>query len=312
MSTQDIERLVQDTLSARAGGLVMGPDTVERAWHRLQIEREARRRRARRWTVAVGVVAATAAAAVAAYLLTPAPDATDPVNTPSPTSTPSASFGAGTITLEPGAPSGSLAVGSSWNVGLEGVRFSFTVPPLPPGIAEGSWEGSAGRDRRVAFVGVSNFAEPNYPTVGVWVPVALLDPTKPWDLQGPATLPAPTTVEGWVQWFADVPNLETTAPEPVTVAGAPGQVLDVVSVTPPAGQADCAPPPYDACVALGADERFASGFSAIERSRIHMLDVHGVTVLLLYTSRADTFETNLPAIDQLLESFTWEQPDPTS
>jgi hypothetical protein len=120
-----------------------------------------------------------------------------------------------------------------------------------------------------------------------------------------------TTVQSLGAWIAANPDLQSTAPEPVTVGGLAGQRMDI-SLAPTADQpaGEC---PTPTCIGFlsGTDRAtwaWDLGVANSEKVRLYLLDA-GDDVIAIAADSLDgtTFEALTAEADQLLGSVTFDQ-----
>jgi hypothetical protein len=145
---------------------------------------------------------------------------------------------------------------------------------------------------------LSNTQEQERPsTFGFYSPKRVIDQSDP---ERDTNVPAPKSVDGWVEWFQKHPNLTTEEPVPVTVGGVSGVQIDaVVSSEPKESQF---PPAF---WVLSNDLVFYD-FKGV-RSRTILLDVGGDTVVIdTSASSSDKFEKLLPKAQMVLDTVKWK------
>jgi hypothetical protein len=129
----------------------------------------------------------------------------------------------------------------------------------------------------------------------------VFDPSKPSQMK---EVPAPQTPQGWIFWFENHPNLNTSKPQPVTVGGASGLRIDVVTSSAPSKYpTECGNAP---CVLLypftGAG---MASYIGIE-DRYIVIDVNGEAVIIDVGAPSDEFEGFLPRAQEVLDSIEWK------
>jgi hypothetical protein len=130
-------------------------------------------------------------------------------------------------------------------------------------------------------------------TFGFYSPRRVVDQSDP---DRNTFVPAPESVDGWVEWFQKHPNLTTEEPVPVTVGGASGVQIDaVISSEPKKSQF---PPAF---WVLSNGVTFYDFVGA--RSRTTILNVGGDTVLIdTSASSPDRFKELLPKSQKVLDT----------
>lgn len=134
-----------------------------------------------------------------------------------------------------------------------------------------------------------------FPTLGFYAPQAIMDMTDP---TGNTVLPAPTSVDGWVEWFQKHPNLETEKPVPVTVGGASGARVDAVVAS--------VPEDHPAWLWVLSDGTTIQDDVKGGRIRTFILNVGGETVLIAIRADGDQFEGFLPKAQKVVNSVDWK------
>jgi tRNA A-37 threonylcarbamoyl transferase component Bud32 len=130
------------------------------------------------------------------------------------------------------------------------------------------------------------------PMLGFFTPQAVVDRSDP---TGNTVTPAPESVDGWVAWFRNHPNLETGKPVPVTVGGASGKRVDAV--------VSSVPKRHPAWLWTLSDGTAISDVTKGARSRTFILDVDGKTVLIAI--RGDDYEKLLPRAMKVVNTVKW-------
>lgn len=130
----------------------------------------------------------------------------------------------------------------------------------------------------------------------------VFDPSK---LPQEVLVPAPDSVDGWIDWFQKHPNLETTKPVPATVGGVSGTQLDVVvSSTPKDYPKECGGP----CVLIAdlSEGPEALALFLDSKDRLVVLDVEGETVFVDIGASEDKFDEFLPKAQQVINTVEWK------
>jgi class 3 adenylate cyclase/tRNA A-37 threonylcarbamoyl transferase component Bud32 len=135
----------------------------------------------------------------------------------------------------------------------------------------------------------------NPPMLGFYAPRAVADRSDP---TGNTVVPAPDSVDGWVEWLQKHPNLETEKPVPVTVGGASGVRVDAVVASVPKGH-----PAWFWVLSDGAtiQDDVKGG-----RIRTFILNVGGETVLIAIRAPGDKFEGFLPNAQKVVNTVEWK------
>lgn len=130
----------------------------------------------------------------------------------------------------------------------------------------------------------------------------VFDPSK---LPKEVPVPAPDSVDGWINWFQEHPNLETTKPVPASVGGVSGMRIDTVLSSAPRGYPEYCPAP---CVpAFSASKSFGDGlFVSGYKDRNFILNVGGKTVIVSLSLPEDEFEKLLPKYQEVLDTVEWK------
>ena len=111
------------------------------------------------------------------------------------------------------------------------------------------------------------------------------------------------TVDDLVAWLPSVPGLITTTPEPITIGGHAGQMIDIG--LDPAGTATVCEGSIEPIVAF-LNPGIAVGES--QRTRLILLDLGDgdVVAIGVWTRDQATFDAFLPEAMQVIESFRFE------
>ena len=134
-----------------------------------------------------------------------------------------------------------------------------------------------------------------FPTLGFYAPQAIMDRSDP---TGNTVLPAPNSVDGWVEWFQKHPNLETEKPVPVTVGGASGVRVDAVVAS--------VPEDHPAWFWVLSDGTTIQDDVKGGRIRTFILNVGGETTLIAIRADGDQFEGFLPKAQKVVNSVDWK------
>ena len=132
------------------------------------------------------------------------------------------------------------------------------------------------------------------PILGFYIPQAVADPRDP---TGNTVLGAPDSVDGWVTWLQEHPNLEPGKLVPVTVGGASGVRIDTVVSSVPKGH-----PPWFWVLSDGRTIQAVKG----ARMRTFVLNVGGWIVLIAIRADGDQFEGFLPKAQKVVNSVDWK------
>jgi hypothetical protein len=183
--------------------------------------------------------------------------------------------------------------------------------PLPAGeyetrAFEAAFSFTVGEGWKVYFPHLPDVLAIVQGTQGSWevsfsTPKELFDPSKPAE---EVTIPAPETVDGWVAWLQEHPNLDAGEPVPATVGGVSGAQLDVaVSSIPRDYPQDCPAP----CVPGWrlSEPVTAFTFFSGDKGRIVILDVEGEMVIVNAEAPEDEFEEFLPEAQKVLDTVEW-------
>jgi len=117
------------------------------------------------------------------------------------------------------------------------------------------------------------------------------------DPRGATLEPAPDSVDGWVAWLQNHPNLKTEKPVPVKVGGASGVRIDTVVSSVPEGH-----PASFWQLSDGTTITDTKG----SRSRTIIVDVGADPVLIALSAAPDRFEELLPRTQRVLDTVEWE------
>jgi hypothetical protein len=136
---------------------------------------------------------------------------------------------------------------------------------------------------------------PNPPDLGFYAPQAVANPNDP---TGNTVVPAPDSVDGWVEYFEKHPNLSTEKPVPVTVGGASGVRMDAVVASVPDG--------HPAWFWVLGDGTTIQDDVEGGRIRTFILNVGGETVLIAIRHPGDRFEGFLPKAQKVVNTVEWK------
>jgi len=136
---------------------------------------------------------------------------------------------------------------------------------------------------------------PKPPNLGFYAPQAVANPSDP---TGNTVVPAPDSVDGWVEWFQKHPNLRTEKPLPVTVGGASGVRMDAVVASVPDG--------HPAWFWVLNDGTTIQDNTKGGRFRTFILNVGGETVLIAIRSPRDKPEGFLPKAQKVVNTVEWK------
>ena len=131
-----------------------------------------------------------------------------------------------------------------------------------------------------------------FPMLGFFTPQTVVDRSDP---TGNTVTPAPESVDGWVAWFRNHPNLETGQPVPVTVGGASGKRVDTV--------VSSVPKRHPVWLWTLSDGTAISDVTKGARSRTFILNVDGETVLIAI--KGDEYEKLLPKAMKVVNTVKW-------
>jgi hypothetical protein len=132
------------------------------------------------------------------------------------------------------------------------------------------------------------------PILGFYTPQEVADPRDP---TGNKVLPAPESVDGWVTWLQEHPNLVPGKLVPVKVGGKSGVRIDTVVTSVPKGH-----PPWFWILDDGTTIQDVKG----ARSRTFILNVGGETVLIAIWADGDQFKGFLPKAQKVVTSIDWK------
>jgi class 3 adenylate cyclase/tRNA A-37 threonylcarbamoyl transferase component Bud32 len=130
------------------------------------------------------------------------------------------------------------------------------------------------------------------PILGFYTPRAVVDPRDPT-----GTMVAPDSVEGWVTWLQEHPNLVSGELVPVKVGDKSGVRIDTVVSSVPKGH-----PHWFWLLNDGKTIQDAKG----DRTRTFILDVGGHTVLIAIRADGDQFKGFLPKAQKVVNSVDWK------
>jgi len=131
------------------------------------------------------------------------------------------------------------------------------------------------------------------PILGFYNPQAVADPRGPPNIG----LGAPESVDGWVTWLQEHPNLVPEQIVPVTVGGKSGVRIDTVVSSVPKGD-----PAWFWVLSDGTTIQAVKG----DRMRTFILNVGGWTVLIAIRADGDQFEGFLPKAQKVVNSVDWK------
>jgi hypothetical protein len=131
------------------------------------------------------------------------------------------------------------------------------------------------------------------PILGFYNPQAVPDPSDPTN----NGLGSPDSVDGWVTWLQEHPNLEPGKIVPVTVGGESGVRIDTVVSSVPKGQ-----PAWFWVLSDGTTIQAVKG----ARMRTYVLNVGGWTVLIAIKADGDQFEGFLPKAQKVVDTVEWK------
>jgi class 3 adenylate cyclase/tRNA A-37 threonylcarbamoyl transferase component Bud32 len=132
------------------------------------------------------------------------------------------------------------------------------------------------------------------PILGFYTPQRVADPRDP---TGNYVLGPPDSVDGWVTWLQEHPNLEPGKLLPVTVGGKSGVRIDTVVSSVPKGQ-----PARFWVLSDGTTIQAVKG----DRMRTFILNVGGWTVLIAIRASGDQFKGFLPKAQKVVNSVDWK------
>jgi hypothetical protein len=132
------------------------------------------------------------------------------------------------------------------------------------------------------------------PILGFYTPQDVADPRDP---TGNKVLPAPDSIDGWVTWLQEHPNLVPGKIVPVTVGGKSGVRIDTVVSSVPKGH-----PAWFWVLSDGTTIQDVKG----ARSRTFILNVGGQTVLIAIRASGDQFEGFLPKAQKVVDTVEWK------
>lgn len=153
-------------------------------------------------------------------------------------------------------------------------------------------------------------------------PLSVIDPSNLEHVKDPERLKeisAPESVESWVGWFQEHPNLDHSVSKPIfpaTVGDMSGERIDVTYCSDgthcskpempslePCGESACVPlfPRTDV-----PDDIVISSFSG-DIDRFVVIDVNGEVVIIDISAPADEFDAFLPEAQKVLETVEWEK-----
>jgi len=136
---------------------------------------------------------------------------------------------------------------------------------------------------------------PKPPNLGFYAPQAVANPSDP---TGNTVVPAPDSVDGWVEWFQKHPNLRTEKPLPVTVGGASGVRIDAVVASVPDG--------HPAWFWVLNDGTTIQDNTKGGRFRTFILNVDGETVLIAIRAPGDKPEGFLAKAQKVVNTVEWK------
>ena len=136
---------------------------------------------------------------------------------------------------------------------------------------------------------------PNPPDLGFYAPQAVANPNDP---TGNTVVPAPDSVDGWVEYFQKHPNLRTEKPVPVTVGGASGVRIDAVVASVPDG--------HPAWFCVLNDGTTIQDNTKGGRFRTFILNVGGETVLIAIRAPGDKPEGFLAKAQKVVNTVEWK------
>ena len=117
--------------------------------------------------------------------------------------------------------------------------------------------------------------------------------------------PAPESVDGWITWLREHPNLETTEPVPTTLGSVSGKRIDTVLSSIPRDYPEGCSVPCVPAYSTGEREGisdFVSGY----RGRYIFIDVEGETVMVNVEAPEENFAEAITKAQQVLDTVEWE------
>jgi class 3 adenylate cyclase/tRNA A-37 threonylcarbamoyl transferase component Bud32 len=165
--------------------------------------------------------------------------------------------------------------------------FSFAVDEGWITVAADQWDALEMR-----LAGAEGDRRP--PILGFYNPQEVVDPRDP---TGNKLLAAPDSVDSWVTWLQEHPNLVPGKLVPVKVGGKSAVRIDTVVSSVPKGH-----PPWFWALRDGTTIQDVKG----ARSRTFILNVRGETVLIVIRADGDQFKRFLPKAQKVVTSVDWK------
>jgi hypothetical protein len=160
----------------------------------------------------------------------------------------------------------SFRVGEGWVVG---------GPELPDALG-------------IALAGTLDQPEPS--SLGFFSPNQVVDPKDP---QADTILAAPESVEGWVEWFRNHPDLRTEKPDAITVDGISGTRVDMTA--------------EHTTGLWQLSNTDVVNLTKGARRQVIVLNVRGETALIsILASSTGEFEEFLPKAQGVVDTVEWE------
>ncbi len=184
----------------------------------------------------------------------------------------------GTYRTDEFEPAFTFAVGKGW---------STDGPELPDALS-------------ILLTSTQSLAQPS--RLGFYKPTSVIDRDDPsWQ-----TLEsAPESAEGWVKWFQEHPNLDTSKLGPVTVGHIAGKQIDVVpSSVPKDYPRECGDTPCALLYPFGEVDANASFVGY--HDRFIVLEVDGEVTVIDIGAPADDFEDFSSKAQEVLDTVEWK------
>lgn len=133
-------------------------------------------------------------------------------------------------------------------------------------------------------------------------PEVVFDPDKPSE---EVPKPPPESVDGWITWFQEHPNIDAGEPVPATIGGVSGKRIDVATSTIPGDYPeDCGGPCVPSFSASEKEGKFS--FFAGYKERYYVLNVDGTVMLVGISIPDEEFDQLLPEAQKVVDTIEWE------